>query len=68
MLKTDSIHRSKDILGGTPVFYGTRVPIHALIDYIEAGDSLSDFLKDFPSVSKKSAISVLEYLKQKVCR
>ena len=66
MIKPLVIQSSKDILGGTPVFYGTRVPVSALIDYIEAGDRLDDFLKDYPSVSRKQVLQVLELLKEKV--
>lgn len=47
-------------MGGTPVFTGTRVPIKSLFDYLEGGDSLEEFLDDFPSVSKEKAIEVLE--------
>ena len=65
MIKPVIIQRSKDILGGTSVFYGTRVPVSPLIDYLEAGDRLSDFLKDYPTVSRKQALSVLELLKEK---
>jgi uncharacterized protein (DUF433 family) len=50
-------------LGGTPVFAGTRVPVQTLIDYIEGGDSLEDFLGDFPSVSREHAVAVLELAK-----
>ena len=49
-----------DILGGTPVFKGTRVPIKSLFDYIEGGDSLEEFLHQFPSVQRDQAIGVLE--------
>ena len=66
MIKPLVIQSSKDILGGTPVFYGTRVPISTLIDYLEAGDRLDDFLKDYPSVTRKKALDVLELLKEKV--
>jgi uncharacterized protein (DUF433 family) len=48
------------ILGGTPVFVGTRVPVRTLIDYLEAGQPLAEFLEDFPSVSREHAIGVLE--------
>ena len=65
MIKPLAIQRSKDILGGTPVFFGTRVPVSTLIDYLEAGDRLNDFLKDYPSVSRKQALQVLELLKEK---
>ena len=54
---------SPDRLGGTPVFAGTRVPVQTLIDYLTAGDSLDDFLEDFPSVSRDHAIAVLELAK-----
>lgn len=50
-------------LGGTPVFAGTRVPVRTLMDYLEGGDSLDDFLMDFPSVSREHAIAVLEVAK-----
>jgi uncharacterized protein (DUF433 family) len=50
-------------LGGTPVFAGTRVPVQALLTYLEGGDSLDDFLMDFPSVTREHAIAVLEAAK-----
>ena len=50
---------SPDVLSGTPVFYNTRVPIKNLFDYLKAGDSLEDFLIDFPSVSKEQTLKVL---------
>ncbi len=49
-----------EILGGQPVFKGTRVPVETLFDYLEAGVSLKEFLDDFPTVSKEQAIAVLE--------
>ena len=58
------IHRDPDILGGTPVFTGTRVPVHTLLDYLEAGDSLGEFLEDFPSVTREQAVAALELAKQ----
>ena len=54
------IARSPDNLGGTPVFVGTRVPVRTLLDYLEAGDRLDDFLADFPSVRRDRAVCVLE--------
>jgi uncharacterized protein (DUF433 family) len=54
------IHSNPEILGGTPVFVGTRVPLRNLIDYLEAGHSLEEFLDDFPSVSREQAIGALE--------
>jgi uncharacterized protein (DUF433 family) len=52
-----------EILGGTPCFRGTRVPVDSLIDYLEAGDTLNDFLDNFPSVSREAAIAALEEAK-----
>jgi uncharacterized protein (DUF433 family) len=54
------IHSDPDILGGTPVFVGTRVPFRNLIDYLEGGYSLDEFLDSFPTVSRGAAIAVLE--------
>ncbi len=59
-LKHPIVHSTKYIQGGEPVFYGTRVPVKALIDYLKAGDSLDDFLEDFPSVSKAQVLDLLE--------
>jgi uncharacterized protein (DUF433 family) len=53
-------------LGGTPVFVGTRVPVQSLFDYLEAGDSLEDFLHQFPSVRREQAIAALEYASAQV--
>ena len=53
-----------EILSGTPVFKSTRVPIKNLIDYLEAGDNLDEFLDDFPSVSRAQAIQALELAKE----
>ena len=47
-------------MGGTPVFAGTRVPVQTLLDYLEAGDSIDDFLVGFPSVSRQQVVSFLE--------
>ena len=54
------VHRDPDILGGTPVFVGTRVPVKNLFDYLEAGDSLDQFLESFPSVTREQAVAALE--------
>lgn len=56
--------RDPDILGGTPVFRGTRVPIQTLFDYLEGGEKLEDFLEGFPTVSREAAIAALEEAKQ----
>ena len=58
------IHSDPDILGGTPVFVGTRVPVKTLMDYLEAGDSLDEFLDHFPSVSREQAVAVLELARE----
>ena len=57
------IIKDPDILGGTPVFRGTRVPIQTLFDYREAGEKLEEFLLGFPTVSREAAISALEEAK-----
>ena len=57
------VHSDPDILGGTPVFIGARVPVQALIDYIEGGHSLEEFLNNFPTVSRKIAVAALEQAK-----
>ena len=54
------IHRDQELLGGAPVFKGTRVPLWNLIDYFEAGDDLDAFLEDFPSVTRDQAVTALE--------
>ncbi len=58
------ITSSKEIMGGTPVFAGTRVPFQALMDYLEAGDSIDTFLDDFPTVSREQVITMLETAKK----
>ena len=57
------IDTNAEILGGTPVFAGTRVPVRILIEYLEAGDRLDDFLEAYPTVSRNQAIEVLERAK-----
>ncbi len=61
-MKTNASVISSDpgILGGTPVFAGTRVPVQTLLDYLEAGDRLDDFLADFPSVTRDQAVGALD--------
>jgi uncharacterized protein (DUF433 family) len=58
-----AVHIDREIMSGTPVFVGTRVPFQTLIDYLEGGQPLSEFLDDFPSVSKELAIAALEQAK-----
>jgi uncharacterized protein (DUF433 family) len=57
---TPTIVISPDIMGGTPVFSGTRVPIQTLIDYLKAGESIDDFLDGFPTVTRAQVITLLE--------
>jgi uncharacterized protein (DUF433 family) len=59
-IKPAVVHSDPEILGGTPVFVGTRVPVKSLYDYLEAGDSLDEFLESFPSVSREQAVAALE--------
>lgn len=56
----DIVHSNPEILGGTPVFIGTRVPAQSLFDYLEAGESLDEFLRQFPSVTRDQAVAALE--------
>ena len=63
-MNLDIISRDPEILGGTPVFAGTRVPIKAIFDYLEAGDDLDEFLDDFPSVSREQAIGLLSVARE----
>jgi uncharacterized protein (DUF433 family) len=58
-----AVHSDPEIMGGTPVFVGTRVPFQTLLDYLEAGDPLGEFLDDFPTVSRDQAIAALEQAK-----
>jgi uncharacterized protein (DUF433 family) len=58
------IHSDPEIMGGTPVFVGTRVPLATLLDYLEAGQPLSEFLEDFPTVSREQAVAALEQAKE----
>lgn len=54
------VHSDPDIMGGTPVFVGTRVPFQTLLDYLEAGEPMGEFLDDFPTVTREQAIAALE--------
>lgn len=61
MLSTNpAVHSDPEILGGVPVFVGTRVPVQNLFDYLSGGDSLDDFLRSFPTVSREQAVAALE--------
>jgi len=63
-MKQAVIHSDPRIQGGVPVFAGTRVPVKNLFDYLEAGDSLDDFLKSFPSVTREQAVAALELARE----
>ncbi len=60
MKQTRIIHSDPEILGGTPVFAGTRVPVQALLDFLEGGDTIEEFLDNYPGVSRDQAIAFLE--------
>ena len=63
-IKSSVIHSDPEILGVTPVFVGTRVPVKNLYDYLEAGDALGEFLADFPSVTREQAVAALELARE----
>ncbi|MGH8750689.1 MAG: DUF433 domain-containing protein [Burkholderiales bacterium] len=63
-MKKKVISSSSQIMGGTPVFKGTRVPVQTLLDYIEGGETIDDFLDGFPTVKKAQVIAYLESLKK----
>lgn len=63
---SDVIVRDPEILGGMPVFRGTRVPFKNLLDYLESGHTLDEFLEQFPSVTRGAAIAALEHAKELV--
>lgn len=61
--REEIVHSDPEILGGTPVFMGTRVPVQALFDYLEGGETIEDFLVQFPSVDREQAITALDQAK-----
>jgi uncharacterized protein (DUF433 family) len=63
-MATPLIERDPDKLGGTPVFYGTRVPVQNLFDCLESGESVDEFLDQFPTVTRRQALDVLEASKE----
>ena len=66
MSKDEIINSDPEVLGGEPVFKGTRVPIKSLFDHLEAGDSIEDFLEGFPSVQREQVIALLELSQERV--
>ena len=65
-MKQPIVTCSVDILGGTPVFAGTRVPVQTLLDYLENGDSIDEFLEGFPTVKREQVIAFLEEAKARI--
>jgi uncharacterized protein (DUF433 family) len=66
VMKTHVLTASPEVMGGTPVFCGTRVPVQTLIDYLEGGESIDDFLRGFPTVTREQVIAVLEEAREKL--
>ena len=65
-VETQIISRSPNILSGTPVFAGTRVPVQSIIDYVAGGHSLDEFLDDFPTVRREQALELLQQIKRRL--
>jgi len=65
-MKTHVVSIDPDVMGGTAVFKGTRVPVQTLIDYLEGGENIDDFLKGFPTVTREQVIDFLEEAKEKI--
>jgi len=65
-MKSSAICRSPDVMGGTPVFCGTRVPVQTLLDYLEAGETIDEFLAGFPMVTRAQVVAFLEEAKDRL--
>jgi uncharacterized protein (DUF433 family) len=65
-MRKPTVTCSPDVLGGTPVFAGTRVPVQTLIEYLEGGDTIDDFLEGFPTVTRQQVVAFLEEAKDRV--
>ena len=65
-IKPPVVHSDPEILSGTPVFVGTRVPAQSLLDYLEGGDTVDEFLRQFPSVSREQAMAALDQARESV--
>jgi uncharacterized protein (DUF433 family) len=65
-MKQSVVARNIEVMGGTPVFRGTRVPVQTLLDYLEAGDTIDEFLEGFPAVSRAQVIAFLEEAKDRL--
>ncbi len=59
-MKQPVVSRNPEVMGGAPVFYGTRIPVQTLLDYLEAGESIDEFLEGFPSLTRQQVIAFLE--------
>ena len=66
MMKQSVVCLNPEVMGGTPVFCGTRVPVQTLLDYLEAGDTIGEFLVGFPSVTREQVIAFLEQAKDRL--
>jgi uncharacterized protein (DUF433 family) len=67
-MKEPIITSSPDVMGGTPVFAETRVPVQTLLDYLKAGESIDDFLEGFPTVTKEQVIAFLEEAEEQIIK
>lgn len=65
-MKEPVVSRTPEVMGGAAVFHGTRVPVQTLLDYLEAGESIDDFLEGFPSVTRERIIAFLEEAKERM--
>ncbi|MBV8796681.1 MAG: DUF433 domain-containing protein [Hyphomicrobiales bacterium] len=65
-MKQPVVSRSPEVMGGAAVFHGTRVPVQTLLDYLEAGESIDDFLEGFPAVTRERVIAFLEEARDRV--
>jgi uncharacterized protein (DUF433 family) len=65
-MKRPVVSCDPEVMGGAPVFAGTRVPVQTLLDYLEAGDSIDDFLEGFPSVTREQVVAFLEEAKDRL--
>lgn len=65
-MKQPAVSRNPEVMGGTPVFAGTRVPVQTLLDYLEAGESIDEFLEGFPSVTRQQVVAFLEQAKDRL--
>ena len=67
-MKESIITSSADVMGGTPVFAGTRVPVQTLLDYLKGGESIDDFLEGFPTVAREQVIALLEEAEEQIVK